>query len=47
VKAMKKEKKAYTRPELTIHGDVQTLTQATAFVGPEDGGNKQTGPHHS
>jgi hypothetical protein len=44
---MKKEKKAYTRPELTIHGDIQTLTQATVPVGVEDGGSKQQANHHS
>ena len=44
---MKKEKKAYTRPELTIHGDIQTLTQANFNVGPEDGASKQQVNHFS
>jgi len=41
------EKRAYSTPELTIYGDVEALTLATATFGIEDGASKQQPNHHS
>jgi hypothetical protein len=42
----KEKKKVYTTPDLTVHGNVQALTQAAGLVGAEDGASKNVVPHH-
>ena len=37
---------AYEKPEISDYGTIEELTNATGFVGPEDGGSKLL-VHHS
>ena len=38
---------AYSPPTVTDYGSLTDLTTAIDFSGPEDGGNKLVGFHHS